>query len=52
MGVEFIDDIIRIEVITEGDLSSNRFFRNFKLQLKRTLQQINILITVQEVKTI
>lgn len=51
-GVEFIDDIIRIEVITKGDLSSNRFFRRFKLQLKRTLQQIDILITVQDIKTI
>ena len=26
-GVEFIDDIVRIEIITKGDLSSNRFFR-------------------------
>ena len=51
-GVEFIDDIIRIEIITEGDLRSNHFFRNFKQHLKRTLRQFDILITVQDIQAI
>ena len=51
-GVEFVDDIIRIEIITERDLISNRFFKNFKRQLKRTLRQLDILITVQDIHTI
>jgi hypothetical protein len=51
-GVEFMDDIIRIEVITEKDLSSNRFFKNFKRQLKGTLHQFDILITVYDIETI
>ena len=51
-GVEFIDNIIRIENITTEDFSSDQFFRNFKRQLKRTLRQLDILITVQDVHTI
>jgi hypothetical protein len=51
-GVEFIDDIIRIEIITEADLSSNHFFKKFKRQLKRKLRQFDILITVQDIYTI
>ena len=51
-GVQFVDDIIRIEIITERDLISNRFFKNFKRQLKRELRQFDILITVQDVHTI
>ena len=48
-GVEFVDDIVRIEIITEEDL---QFFRNFKRQLKRRLRQLDILITVQDIYTI
>ncbi|HJP91667.1 MAG TPA: hypothetical protein VJ875_06905 [Pyrinomonadaceae bacterium] len=48
-GVKFIDDIIRIEIITNEDLS---FFKNFKRQLKRALRQLDILITVQDIYTI
>jgi hypothetical protein len=51
-GVEFIDKIIRIEVITTEDLSSYRFFKSFKRRLKRSLRQIDILITVQDIQTI
>ena len=51
-GVEFNDDIIRIEVLTNEDLDSDRFFKNFKRQLKRTLRQIDILITVQDIRRI
>ena len=48
-GVEFVDEIFRIEIITDEELY---FFKNLKRQLKRTLRQLDILITVQDVKTI
>ena len=48
-GVEFKDNIIRIEIITNEDLDLHRFFKNFKRQLKRTLRQLDILITVQDI---
>jgi hypothetical protein len=51
-GVEFVDDIIRFEIITEQDFQSNLFFKSFKKELKRTLRQFEILITVQEIETI
>jgi len=51
-GVEFVDDIIRLEIITEQDFRSNLFFKKFKQQLKRTLRQFDILITVQTIETI
>jgi hypothetical protein len=52
MEVEFVDDIIRIEIITKTDLTPNHFFKNFKRQLKRELRQLDILITVQDIHTI
>ena len=48
-GVEFVDDIFRIEIITDEEFY---FFKNFKRHLKRTLRQLDILITVQDIKTI
>ena len=48
-GVEFVDDIIRIEIITKEELE---YFRNFKRLLKRKLRQIDILITMQYIHTI
>ena len=50
-GVEFVDDIIRIEIITNEE-ESNQFFKNFKRRLKRKLRQIDILITMQYIHTI
>jgi len=47
-GVKFIDDIIRIEIITDEDLT----FKNFKRQLRRSLRQRDILITVQDIHTV
>ena len=43
-GVEFVDDIVRIEVITKEELE---FFKNFKRRLRRKLRQIDVLITLQ-----
>jgi len=48
-GVEFVDDLIRIEIITNEELE---FFKNFKRRLKRKLRQIDILITMQYIHTI
>ena len=51
-GVDFIDDIIKVEIIAGGDKKTERFFRKFKARLKRLLQQIDILITAQDIHTI
>lgn len=49
-GVEFIDDIVKIEIITTDD--KKKFLKNFKQHLMESLQQIDILITVQDIHTI
>lgn len=51
-GVEFIDDIIKVEIIAGADKKTERFFRQFKGRLKRVLKQIDILITAQDIHTI
>ena len=51
-GVEFIDDIIKIEIITVGNGKTEKFFKGFKEHLKALLQQIDILITMQDIRTI
>jgi hypothetical protein len=51
-GVEFIDDIIRIEIIAREEWDSHQFFKNFKRRLKRKLRQLDILITMQYIHTI
>ena len=48
-GVEFVDDIIRIEIITVEELN---FFKNRKRRLKRMLRQADILITMQDIHTV
>jgi len=51
-GVNFIDDIIKIEIIASTDRKTEKFFREFKERLKRLLKQIDILITVQDIRAI
>jgi len=51
-GVDFIDDIIKIEIIAGSDRKTERFFKEFKERLKRLLKQIDILITAQTIRTI
>ena len=51
-GVDFIDDIIKIEIIAAGDKKTERFFKQFKERLKRLLKQIDILITAQNIRTL
>ena len=51
-GVDFIDDIIKVEIIAGADKKTQRFFRQFKVRLKRLLKQIDILITAQTIRMI
>lgn len=51
-GAEFIDDIIKVEVITLDDPAADHFFIEFKQRLKELLRQVDILITVQVIHTI
>ena len=51
-GVEYIDDIIKIELITEDDRKTEKFIKEFKEHLKELLRQIDILITTQDIRTI
>ncbi len=51
-GVEYTDDIIRIDIIAKEEWDSIQFFKNFKRRLKRNLRQLDILITVQYVHAI
>ena len=51
--MDFIDDIIKIEIIAGDDRKTARFFKRFKERLKRLLEQVvDILITVQDIRTI
>jgi len=51
-GVEFIDDIIKIEVVATDDRATKKFFKDFKGRLKESLQQIDILITTHGIQVI
>lgn len=50
--VNFIDDIIKFEIIAGADKKTEAYFRRFKQRLKRLLKQIDILITAQTIRTI
>src|SRR5262245_18167776 len=51
-GVEFIDEIIQIEVVTPGDKVTKQFLKDFKERLKKELQQVDILITTHGIQII
>ena len=51
-GVEYIDDIIKIEIVTTNDRATRKFLKEFKERLKESLQQIDILITTQGIQVI
>jgi len=51
-GVEYIDDIIKVEIVGGGDKITKKFFKDFKGQLKRDLRQIDILITTHGIQVI
>ena len=51
-GVEYIDDIIKVEVVTAGNKATRKFLKEFKERLKESLQQIDILITTHGIQVI
>jgi hypothetical protein len=51
-GVEYIDDILRIDIIAKEEWDSIQFLKNFKRRLKRKLRQLDVLITLQYLHTI
>jgi len=51
-GVEYRDMVIKMEVVTSDDEKIEKFFRDYKETLKELFQQKEILITIQEIRTI
>jgi hypothetical protein len=51
-GIDFIEDIIKIEIIARADRKTQKFFKQFKQRLKRLLRQIDVLIVAQDIRTI
>jgi len=51
-GVEYIDDIIKIEIVTSGDRVTKKFLKDFKERLKASLRQVDILITTHGIQVI
>jgi hypothetical protein len=51
-GTEYKDLVVKWEIITSDDEKMEKFFRDFKETLKEDFQQKEILITVQEIKTL
>lgn len=51
-GVEYIDEIIKIEVVAANDRAAKKFLKEFKERLKESLQQIDILITTHGIQVI
>ena len=49
-GVSFVDDIIKIEIIASADRGTKNFLRKFKQRLKKLLNQLDILITAQDIQ--
>jgi uncharacterized protein Veg len=50
--VDFIEDIIKIEIIAAADRKTAKFFKQFKTRLKRLLYQVDVLITAQDIHRI
>jgi len=51
-GVEYIDEIIKVEVVAMNDKAAKEFLKEFKERLKESLQQIDILITTHGIQVI
>jgi hypothetical protein len=51
-GVEYIDEIIKVEVVAASDRAAKKFLKEFKERLKESLQQIDILITTHGIQVI
>jgi uncharacterized protein YnzC (UPF0291/DUF896 family) len=51
-GVEYIDDIIKVEIVVSGDKATKEYLKAFKERLKESLQQVDILITTHGIQVI
>jgi hypothetical protein len=51
-GVEYRDIVIKFEIITSDDEKMEKFFKDYKETLKEVFQQKEILITIQEIRTL
>jgi hypothetical protein len=51
-GVEYIDDIIKVEIVTSADKVTKKFLKDFKERLKGSLRQVDILITTHGIQVI
>ena len=51
-GVQYIDDIIKIEVVTSSDKITKKFLKDFKERVKKSLRQKDILITTHGIQVI
>lgn len=51
-GVEYLDDIIKVEVVSANDRAAKTFFKESKERLKQSLRQIDILITTHGIQVI
>jgi len=51
-GVEYIDDIIKVEIVTSGDKITKKFLKDFKERVKESLRQVDILITTHGIQVI
>jgi hypothetical protein len=51
-GVEYLDEIIKVEVVATNDRAAKKFLKGFKERLKVSLRQIDILITTHGIQVI
>ena len=51
-GVQYVENIAILEVITEGDSATETFFKDLKEQLEQQLSQVAILITTHRIHVI
>jgi len=51
-GVKYKDQIVKIEIATEESEMVRKFFHNYKEKLKEMFEQLDIFITIAEVKTL
>lgn len=51
-GVQYVDNIIIMEVIADDEPATRQVFADLKTELQRELQQVAILITAQSIEVI
>jgi len=51
-GVEYVDQIVKVEILTSDDKVTKKYLKDFKHRLKKDLKQIDILITTHGIQVI